>query len=290
MERSEIRGSRSVLRAVRVAALAAFLIGAAGARAADGPVYAGDPKVQDKDLQAFVHVIDNPGFRIGYSEQHRDPLWVAFRAGKARGRKFTKKRWKFEPDPRTEAHVTSEDYAHSHYQRGHLAPNFIIGKLYGSAAQHDTFLMSNITPQRPRLNELVWQRLEEAEADLVAPASGKLWVITGPLFDGKPRRLKAGIAIPDAFYRVWLERGSDGEPHTIAFMVPQTVCGTEPLSAFIATVADVEARAGLDFFPGMDKAKEQRVEREKQPEAWEVPKFDRKPARYADKFDLSECP
>ena len=276
----------------RIPLIALLLALAAGiARAADGPVFAGDPKVREAGLEHFVHVIDNPGFRIGYSEQHRDPLWVAFRAAKPRGRKFTRQRWKFEPDPRTDAHVTSEDYTHSHYQRGHMAPNFIIGKLYGSAAQHDTFLMSNITPQRPRLNELVWQRLEEAESDLVAPASGKLWVITGPVFDAKPpRRLKGGIAVPDAFYRVWLRRDADGQPQALAFIVPQSVCGTEPLSQFLVTVAQVEARTEIELFPEMGRQREEQVERQKEPAAWDVPAFDRKHGRYEDKFDLSECP
>jgi endonuclease G len=277
-----------VRRVGLIGLLLALALGAA--RAADGPLYAGDPRVIDKELQPFVHVVDNPGFRIGYSEQHKDPLWVAFRAGKAHGRKFTRQRWKFEPDPRTEAHVVTEDYLHSHYQRGHLAPNFLIGKLYGSAAQHDTFLMSNITPQRPRLNELVWQRLEEAEADIVAPASGQLWVITGPVFDGKLHRLKAGIAIPDAFYRVWLRRDAGGQPQALAFIVPQSVRGTEPLSQFLVTVAQVEARTALELFPDLSRQRDEQVERQKEPAAWRVPTYDRKPGRYADKFDLSECP
>jgi endonuclease G len=279
-----------MVRRLRIVGLLAAALCAATVAAADGPVYAGDPKVLSKELQPAVHVIDNPGFRIGYSEQHREALWVAFLAGKPHGRKYTKHRWKFEPDTRTEAHVTSEDYLHSTYQRGHLAPNFLIGKLYGPAAQHTTFLMSNVAPQRARLNELVWQRLEEAEADVVAPAARQLWVLTGPVFDPPAHRLKSGIAIPDAFYRVWLRRDANGQPEVLAFIVPQNVCGTEPLSGFIVTVAQVEARIAIDLFPDMSRARDEQIERQKSPAAWRVPSFDKKPPRYADKFDLSACP
>ena len=155
------------------------------AAAADRSVFAGDPKLVSPKLQPGVEVLQNPGFRIGYSEFQREALWVAFRAESVRGRHVNLFREEFEPDTRTRAQVQSEDYRGSGYERGHLAPNYLISKLFGAKGRHAAFLMSNVAPQTPRLNQLVWQRLEEAEADIVAPEAGALWVVTGPVFDAK---------------------------------------------------------------------------------------------------------
>jgi hypothetical protein len=36
---------------------------------------------------------------------------------------------------------------------------------YGPKAQLETFLMSNVVPQRPNLNQKMWEQLEEIEID-----------------------------------------------------------------------------------------------------------------------------
>ncbi len=55
-------------------------------------------------------------------------------------------------DTLTIAKVTHNDYTHSGYDRGHMAPNYAIATRYGQEAQKETFLMSNIVPQLGNLN------------------------------------------------------------------------------------------------------------------------------------------
>lgn len=238
---------------------------------------------------ADVQVLPNPGFVVGYSAARRQPLWVAYRAESMKGRRIGKRPERFEPDPRVAPPVNEWDYKGSGYTRGHLAPNYLIGRLYGRAAQHATFLMSNISPQRRRLNELVWQRLEEAEADVVAPRAIQLWVTVGPLFEPQPRALRAGVAVPTAFYRIWLDV-EQGAPQALAFIVPQDVCGTEPLSRYLASVDEIERRSGLDFFHELEDTREAALERGAVAAAsWRLERFDRKAPRYAGNFPDLEC-
>ncbi len=149
--------------------------------------------------------------------------------------------------------------------------------------------MSNIAPQSRRLNELLWQRLEEAESDTVAPRAVQLWVVAGPLFGAQPPRLKkSGIAVPEAFFRIWLDVDG-GAPRALAFVVPQEVCGSEPLSRFLASIDDVERRSGLDFFHELADAQEAALESARQAAGWQLERFERRPARYAEKFADQPC-
>ena len=271
-----------------------FSSAVSAADAGDRSLYAGEPKVQSRSLASSMQVLDNPGFRIGYSEQHRQPLWVAFRAASVKGRpRLGPRPQHFEPDPRVKRPVSSWDYAgrkgELDYDRGHLAPNYLIGKLYGREGQLATFRMSNISPQNERLNKLVWQRLEEAEVDVVAPAMQELWVLTGPVFSGESRQLKSGIKIPDAFYRIWLDVQPSGELRALSFIVPQKVCGTEPLSQFLSSVDEIEQRTGLDFYAELEDGLEARLENRRETTGWPLVKIDRNPPRYADKFGKLEC-
>lgn len=264
----------------------------APAAAGDAMLFAGEPVPNGT---AALLVLDNPGFRVGYSPAHRQPLWVGFRAESVRGKaRLGRRPDRFTPDARVPDPVGSRDYlsgkAEADLTRGHLAPNYLIGKLHGRAGQLATFLMSNISPQSRRLNELVWQRLEEAEVDVVAPALGPLFVLTGPVFGPSPRTLrKSGVAVPEAFYRIWVDVLPSGEARALAFIVPQQVCGAEPLSSFLATVDEIEQRTQLDFHAPLDDAVEAALEASRDTGGWTLERFDRRPPRYADNFGSLQC-
>lgn len=242
------------------------------------PTYAGLPRT---DSAGPVTVLHNHGFIVGYSEHRRDPLWVAFRVQAVYGAQLPP-RPRFRRDPRSPAGVSYYDFAGSGYDRGHLAPNYSMARLYGRDAQRQTFLMTNITPQRPRLNQLVWQRIEEAEIDVMAARWGELWVITGPVFGAHPEHLPSGVTIPQAFYRLWLDVADNGSPRVLALLVPQDVRGDEALSDFVTTVDHIEALTGLDFYADLPVAEQARLESQPaQLPAWEFAAIACAPARYA---------
>lgn len=260
----------------------------------DSVMFAGNPVQSREQLQGAVQILENPGFRVGYSEARRQPVWVGFRAESVRGKPPLGARPAgFSADARLAHPVSSRAYASRKsgglYTRGHLAPNYLIGKLYGREGQAATFLMSNVSPQTRRLNELVWQRLEEAEIDIVAPAMGQVHVLTGPVFGDSPALLKSGVPVPDAFFRIWLDLLPSGKPRALAFIVPQDVCGTEPLSRFLTTIDEVERRTQLDFYAPLEDALEDRLEASSGAGGWNVQKFDRLAPRYAGNFESLKC-
>lgn len=229
---------------------------------------------------AQVTVLDNHHFWVGYSRARQDPLWVLFQARVPPHYHRLGSRPKFRQDKRVPGSA-KPDAIYGRYDHGHMAPNYIIGTLYGRAAQLQTFLMTNITPQRPRLNQLLWQRIEEVEADDMTPKWGPMWVVTGPIFGQHPQHLDSGVAIPAAFYRIWLRYADNGQPQMLAFRVPQSVRGDEPLTKFLTSVDKIEAATGLDFFPKMPSRLQRRVEsRVASPAAWGLAALACTPARY----------
>ncbi len=77
--------------------------------------------------------------------------------------------------------VDPTEYTGSCLDRGHVVP---------SADRSDTvenntmtFVMSNVLPQTPFLNRIMWEHLEQYSRDLVKNQNKKLVIIAGPIFD-----------------------------------------------------------------------------------------------------------
>jgi endonuclease G len=163
-----------------------------------------------------------------------------------------------------------------------MAPNYLIANRYGEAAQERSFLLSNIAPQRPRLNQLLWQRLEEVEADHLAVRHGTLWVTLGPVYGETPERAGGpdGVDVPEAYYRIWLDV-EDGRPRVLALRVPQDVRGDERLDTFVISVDAIEAETGLDFHPELPEDVQAAIESEPgDADAWGLTELACFPARY----------
>lgn len=246
--------------------------------------FQGVPESQDwRQPMTWFRVLRNDAFMLGYSDLRGNPLWVVYNIHPvAADAAHYKRPQRFSEDWRTINRVSHDDYLKSGYDRGHMAPNYAISRLYGKQAQLDTFLMSNITPQRPKLNQKLWQRLEQAEIDYFTRLGKEVWVITGPVFDGDTERLKNAwnVEAPDAFYKIYALPNASGTPKVLAFLMPQNVKGYEPLDRFVTTVDHIEALTGLDFFKDLDDSLENRLEREINDSDWKLKAIARLPARY----------
>jgi endonuclease G len=236
-----------------------------------------------KNPYTWIRVLRNDGFMLGYSDLRGNPLWVVYAlAPPSPDAPKLKRPSRFSVDRRGINRVDHEDYTASGYDRGHMAPNHAISALYGRAGQTDTFLMTNVTPQRPNLNEKLWERLEEIELDRFARQFGKVWVTTGPIFEPPSERLRSSwrVEIPDAFYKILI---APEAKKMLAFAMPQNVRGDEPLDHYLTSVDAIEKRTGLDFFPELDDALENRLEAEVDPESWHLRELARLPGRYGHK-------
>jgi endonuclease G len=217
---------------------------------------------------AAQRVLVNRAYVVGYSDALAAPRWAAYRVADLDKIPTPPARPdKFETDRRTAARVASDDYTGSGYDRGHLAPNYAIATRHGAAAQRETFLMSNIVPQRHALNGGLWRELEEKIATSWPARYGEVWVIVGPVFGANPRRLRGGVAVPEAFFKIVIDE-HEGKLRTLALLVPQeTPAGADPES-FLTSVAEIQRRTGLDFLSELDDAAERQVEAQRAARVW----------------------
>ena len=222
-------------------------------------VYGGAPQLKLSDGEE-LRLLTNRGYVVGYSERLRNPRWVAYHMRDLPRIPTPKARpEKFDVDRRTASRVGSESYSGSGYDRGHMAPNFAIATRYGETAQRETFLMSNITPQRHTVNAGLWRELEMRIATSYPARYGEVWVITGPVFGPSPRTLRGGVAVPDAFFKIIIDE-QDGKLRTLAFLVPQDAPeGADP-ARYLTTIDEIERRTGLDFLPELDEPAQRAIE------------------------------
>lgn len=254
-------------------------------RARPAMAWMGLPQAMPVQPAYWTHVLRNDGFMVGYSELRGNPLWVIYHLTPiAADAPRLKRPQRFDNDWRSLARIGHDDYSGSGFDRGHLAPNYAISRLYGHSGQLDTFRMTNITPQRPDLNRKVWQRLEEVEADSFAPRFGSVWVTTGPIFDHDVARLKssAQVEIPDACYKIYAVPAevNGGRPLLLALLMPQGVQGNERLDSFVTTVDQVEALTGFDFFSELPDELEESLESRSEASAWHLAEVAARPGRY----------
>jgi len=209
-------------------------------------------------------VLTNIGYIVGYDDQRKNPAWVCYRL--FAGTNHALPRPGFKADNRTQSKVQPTDYTGSGYDRGHMAPNKTIAVCYGTNAQLETFRMSNIIPQKPELNKGVWKRLESNERDYARQFT-QVWVVAGPIFEAQTNTFRSGVQVPEkCFKMIVLE--TNGQPKVLAFIMPQSVNGTEQPVQFLTNVNAIEEKTGLDFFRELPKDLQAKLEAEAAKRMW----------------------
>lgn len=249
----------------------------------DAYTWMGVPTWESLHPTTFHRVLRNDGFLVGWSDVRVNPLWVSYQVAAVPDDMRIGPRPNFQADWRTLWPISADSYAGSGYDRGHMAPNYAIAAVHGRSAQVDTFLMSNMTPQRPNLNRQLWQRLEQSVMDHFAPRFDRLQVITGPVF---PERFMDNVfnrvgfvEVPEAFYKI-IVAPHDEAPLALAFIMPQDVHGNEPLEDYLVTIDEIEARTGLNFFPDLSAELEAVLEGELRTHGWALEEVSQRPGRF----------
>jgi len=211
-------------------------------------------------------LLDKRVFVVCYDEDRRIPAWVAYRLKASDLTGAVDRTDDFRADEALDDEARSEprDYEHSGYDQGHMAPAEDFTR--SERAMSTTFLLSNMTPQRPALNRGKWKALEGQIRKLAGEVQA-VWIITGSLFT-TPRPAhhrqtigRGRVAVPTDFFKVILARDSDGEFTTYGFIMPNSMNPLKGKAAdFEQTVNEAERLSGLNFFDALDDAMEERLE------------------------------
>lgn len=227
----------------------------------------------NRDQEHEVVKIVNHGFVVGFSPYRLQPAWAAYRVSDANKDVDYERPHLFYEDTRLPEkwRIGTWGYGkhyNQNYDRGHLVPNSAINTQFGRLAQMETFFMSNIGPQRDKMNRGTWKKLEKLITHEFARVWDHIWVITGPIFSTSPkfitRKNKLKIAIPDSYFTILVDpvRYPHDNPKNVNFLaleIPQSSESKEPSNVNVRTIPEIEETTHLKFFPNLTEKKKETV-------------------------------
>ena len=181
-------------------------------------------------------------FDICYSYKWKTPKVVVYSidGNLIKQKHLSRKRLSFRPDYEVPSKYRSysRDYSRTGFDRGHNIPNGVAN--YNRTIQKQTFLMSNIAPQKPMLNRKLWAKIERF-ARFQAIKFKKVSVVTGVC--GSKGHIRNGVNIPAYWYKIIYR--PDGK--VISFMAPNTNVGMKRAKArdYLVGVDEIEKRCNF---------------------------------------------
>jgi len=202
-------------------------------------------------------IVHHDGYSLSYSEPFEQAEWVAYELKKSHLARNDFKRPYFEIDKAVKTGAAHwKNYKSSGYDRGHLCPAGDRG--YSKEAFDETFLTSNISPQKHDFNAGIWNTLEQKVRYWANKYNG-VFVVTGGVLKGNMKTIgDEDVAVPKQFYKVLIDNNS-GNTKMIAFLMP-SVESNKPLYKFVVSVDEVEKLTGIDFFPELEDNLENKLE------------------------------
>lgn len=115
-------------------------------------------------------------------------------------------------------------------------------------------------------NSGIWNKLEQKVRYWANRYDG-VFVVTGGVLDGKLKTIgEEHVSVPNQFYKVLIDTNS-GKTKMIAFLIPHKE-SNKPLSKFVVSVDKLETLTGIDFFPELNDALENKLEASNSYRGW----------------------
>ena len=225
--------------------------------AEEGSVLKADTNAYFLPTSTTGQIIHHDGFSLSYHELHEQAEWVAYELKRSHLSNANFKRPYFEIDKAVSTGAAHwRNYKNSGYDRGHLCP--AADRKYSQYAHDETFLTSNISPQKPDFNAGIWNTLEQKVRYWAGKYNG-VFVVTGGILSNDLEGIgEEEVSVPNYFYKILIDRNS-GPTKMIAFLIPHNN-STKPLYEFVVSVDDIEKLTGIDFFASLDDDLENRLE------------------------------
>lgn len=256
--------------------------------AENSPLFWGNPSDSIADTAAAEnYLMEKPQFTICYNSATLNPNWVAWHLD-ASDLGEADRADTFRPDtelPTGWYAVRKNDYKFTYYgfDRGHICPS--ADRTANTEDNSMTFLMTNMVPQAPDNNRIVWVALEKFEREQVL-AGKEAYIFAGPYgkggsgdkgyFEEIPITLKDGtelsITVPSHTWKIILfmpegendfERATcSGQVEILAVNVPnEKGCGKNgSWEQYLCSVNYIEEITGYDFFELLPDDVEEEIE------------------------------
>lgn len=210
-------------------------------------------------------IVKHSYYVLSYNEKVEQAEWVAYELKKEYIKNNDFKRPYFIEDPKvTTRSADWRNYKKSGYDKGHLCP---AGDMeFDLDAYNDTFYTSNISPQNHDFNAGIWNRLEQ-KVRYWAERENGIIVVTGGVLSRTSKTIGTQkVVVPDYFYKIIFENEA-GKQKMIAFLMPNEK-SNKALYEFVVSVDSIEKLTGIDFFPNLNDATEDVLEKNTEYKKW----------------------
>lgn len=202
-------------------------------------------------------LVDYTGFHVSFNPVHHEPNYVSWELTGEETKGNNPRKSKFKADKNVYGCATLEDYRHSGYDRGHMAP---AGDMkWSDKAMDDSHYLTNIVPQDHSINGGIWSSLEKLCRQWAVRDSA-LIIICGPILTDMNQRSigESGVTVPDRLFKVVFAPYTK-PPRAIGFVFPNSPT-EDGLEALSTSVDNIEAITGFDFFECLPDDIENEVE------------------------------
>ena len=166
-----------------------------------------------------------------------------------------------------------QDYFRSSgYDHGHICPS--ADRQYSTAANKQTFYLTNMQPQYPQFNQKLWAKMEDRMRKWIAnsPATDTMYVCKGGTIDDEANiieRVKDKLIVPKYFYMAILYKNAEGYK-AIAFWAENINVdhSGDDLRDYVMSIDRLEELTDIDFFCNLPDDIENKVEANTYTQSW----------------------
>lgn len=222
------------------------------------------------------YLLDELYYAVSYSDAKKTANWVSWHV-QSTDVGSTPRQDDFRANPNLPAgwvKVTELDYTGSGFDRGHLCPSS--DRTSSFAANSSTFLMTNMIPQAPTNNQVVWANLESYCRTLVDQGN-ELYIIAGTHGEGGTgnngymthiNRGSYTITVPGYVWKtiLVLPQGTDDlnriddRTRIITVLIPNENSVSNNWRNYRVSVDELETLTGYDFFSKVPQSIQDAIE------------------------------
>ncbi|WP_242927891.1 DNA/RNA non-specific endonuclease [Pontibacter vulgaris] len=233
----------------------------------------GNPS-QASDTDANNYLITRPQYALSYSRDRGTPNWVSWHVEqKWLGQANRQDDFRTDPTlPQGWYRVGPSSYTGSGFDRGHNTPS--ADRTSSVEDNSATFLMTNMIPQAPNHNRVLWADLEEYTRELVEDGM-EVYVIMGSYgaggtgSNGAMQSIDQGrVIVPNRIWKVLLvlEAGEDdlerisASTRVIAINTPNSNSVSADWGSYRTSVDAIEQATGYDLLSNIPPAVQHSLE------------------------------
>lgn len=193
--------------------------------------------------KSVTQIICRTAYIVGYDGKSKIPNWVSYVADNKSVLGCQPRADEFYTDETLPANIQSKssDYAKTGYDIGHMANASDMASTLQT--ETESFLMSNMTPQKPGVNRAVWKSIETAVRTWAISRNHKLVIISGSVYGPNSKKIGNGVVVPDSIYKIIIDETTK---EYLAFNVSQTNTPKE-IAQTQTTISEIEQMAGVSI-------------------------------------------